>query len=106
MEGEVRSNVDMEYGLSGKPNEYSFLPTGLSPSYTFPSTSSEVCTLVHSERAPASTSDSSVSFPWEVAASQMMDMTAVISACPSCDGTGSPFLHVALLLLSCPIICS
>ncbi|KAG0585657.1 hypothetical protein KC19_2G028100 [Ceratodon purpureus] len=88
----ARASVDMEYGLSGRSSDQCFVPAGLSPSFSFPSaSSSEVCTLVHSERAPASTSDSSFSSPWEVAASQMMetDMAGVVcGACPSCDGTG------------------
>lgn len=93
--GLVKSNVDMEYGLSSKPNEPSFLPTIVSPSITFASVSSEVGTLVHSERAPASTSVSSFSTPWEHTTSQKTDMTAVISVCPFCNGTGGlPFPHM------------
>lgn len=100
----VRRSEDMEHGLSSKPNDQSFLPTGLSPSFTLPSVSSEVCTLVHSERAPASTSNSSFSSPWEFETSQMMDVTAVIPACPSCDGTGSLFLRVLLPFRCCCVL--
>lgn len=93
--GAGRSNVDMEYGLSSKPHDQTFLSTGLPHSLAFSSVSSEVSTLVHSERAPASTSDSSFSSPWEFATSQMMDTTAVMAACPFCDGTGClPFLPI------------
>ena len=104
--GAVRSNVDMEYGLSSQPTDQSFPLTGLSPSFTFRSVPSELSTLVHSERASASTSVSSFSYPREAASSQMMDMNAINPACPSCDATGLPFFRVSHPLLLCGTICS
>lgn len=84
----VRSSLDMEYGSSSHGNDPSFSPTSLSPSITLSSVSSEVGTPVHSERASATTSAFSSSFPWESTSSQMLDTTAGIHVCPFCNGTG------------------
>uniref|UniRef100_A0A7I4AXA3 histidine kinase n=2 Tax=Physcomitrium patens TaxID=3218 RepID=A0A7I4AXA3_PHYPA len=88
----VRSSLDMEYGSSSHGNDPSFSPTSLSPSITLSSVSSEVGTPVHSERASATTSAFSSSFPWESTSSQMLDTTAGIHVCPFCNGTGKSLL--------------
>lgn len=90
-EGCKKAPREMEYGLTtSKPSDQAaaaLLSTGLPHSLAF--SRSEVSTRAHSERAPASTSDSSFSSPWELSVSQMMDSSAaVMAACPFCDGTG------------------
>ncbi|XP_024394363.1 histidine kinase 5 isoform X3 [Physcomitrium patens] len=87
----------MEYGSSSHGNDPSFSPTSLSPSITLSSVSSEVGTPVHSERASATTSAFSSSFPWESTSSQMLDTTAGIHVCPFCNGTDFAFSGKSLL---------